>query len=148
MVPNIATPRESHCQYLPGDRPTLGAPAGRGGIGKEHMVSNGVYHSPLREPQFHETVKIVEQTHDAGVWALCVVARDMCTGNGACTHTMFKLCVESHRRKKYETKDRELEDLKAKMMWAVEITTFMGRLFINGEVRSLEDTKEKASPNI
>jgi len=61
---------------------------------------------------------------------------------------MFKLCVESHRRKKYETKDRELEDLKAKMMWAVEITTFMGRLFINEEVRSLEDTKEKASPNI
>ena len=79
---------------------------------------------------------------------MCVVARDMCTGNGACTHTMFKLCVESHQRKKYETKDRELEDLKAKMMWAVEITTFMGRLFINGKVRSLKDTKEKASPNI
>ena len=112
------------------------------------MSSNDACHSPLREPQFHETIKSVEQTHEVGVCALFVVARDLHTGNGARTHRMCQLLVESHWQKKYEAKDQELEDLKAEMTRVVEIMTVMGRLSSNGEVWSLAEIKKKVSPKI
>jgi hypothetical protein len=81
---------------------------------------------------------------------LFVVARGPCTNYGARAHIMFQLYVESHChfQKKYEAKDRELEELMAGMKQAGEIMTVMGRLLSNGEVSSLAEIKKKSSPKI
>ena len=61
---------------------------------------------------------------------------------------MSQLYVESHWQKKCETKDKELEELKAEMKWAAEIVIVLGRLLSYGEVRSLVELNKKVSPKI